>query len=328
MGIARNTSAISAGILAIALGGAIPLAAPAPANARDCAGGGGLLSGVTNTLCSVTDGVAQTVNQVTDVADKVTGGATKPVTKAVDDVVGTTTSTVGTAVNDVGKTVDDTLSAATGSGGQTPAPSSGSGGAAGAVGSAVGSAVGGAVDTVRDVTGAGGAAGPAASPAQALTDGLSKAVRDTCLPLVGGGCVPDADEGRAKRPKEAGAPVPSARPGTLPTEPARPSLSGYAPAADETGSPVRVHPDEDGMIPLLWPGLRLPQMSPATRGAVIRPHRPHDGTGTALTALLLLSAVLATRVVSARRARAEQQESIPFEGGLRVPGRSGRHRLA
>jgi hypothetical protein len=90
----------------------------------------------------------------------------------------------------------------------------------------------------------------------------------------------------------------------------------------------RVSPDEDGAISLLWPGQKIPQLTGRMRSAPVQPSKPYDAAGTAVTAVLLLSALLATRVVSARRARDEQQESIPFEGGMRIPGRSGRHRLA
>ncbi|GAB3898766.1 hypothetical protein GCM10027612_57560 [Microbispora bryophytorum subsp. camponoti] len=75
----------------------------------------------------------------------------------------------------------------------------------------------------------------------------------------------------------------------------------------------------------------MPELRGVPAGARARDHRTYDAAGTALTAVLLLSALLATRVVSARRARAGQQEpdeSIPFEGGLRLPGKTGRHRLA
>ncbi|WP_182880740.1 hypothetical protein [Microbispora sp. H10949] len=327
MGTARKASAISAGALAIALGGGLPLTA-SPAWA-DCTTGGGLVSGITGGVCNLVDGVGRVADGVTDVADKATGGVTEPVTKAVDDTVQTVTGTAGTAVDDIGKTVDDTVKTATG--------------AAGTASDAVGSAGGG-------VTGGGSggsSAGSAPTPVQDLTDGLSRTIQDTCLPLVAGErCAsgdetgtgaggsgrkhrPSATAGRPARPKPSHAPE-----GALPVEPYRPgpaAQSGGAPAAPS--HPV-VDPDADGLIPLLWPGQKMPEF-PGLRGRVtgvpLRDQRPYDAVGTALTAALLLSAVLATRVVSARRARAgqqEPQESIPFEGGLRLPDRSGRHRLA
>ncbi|ETK38062.1 hypothetical protein [Microbispora sp. ATCC PTA-5024] len=336
MGIARNASAISAGALAIALGGGLPLAFAAPAHALDCTNGGGLVSGVTSGLCSVVDGVGGVVDGVTDAADKATGGATQPVTKAVDDAVSTTTGAAGSAVDDVGHAVDDTVNTTVDDVGKAAT------GAVGAVGQTVDGAVqhtgtavndgagsvGGAVDhTVETVKGVTGAGTPSAGPTARLTDGLTKTIRDSCLPLVGGGCAPGAEGGKpgSVAPER---PRPSA--GVLPREPYHPLRPSYVPAGGVSadGDVARVHPDRDGLIPLLWPGQRIPDLIGDLRGGPVRPHKSYDGVGTALTAALLLSAVLATRVVSARRARAEQQESIPFEGGLRMPGRSGRHRLA
>ncbi|MEV4461338.1 hypothetical protein [Microbispora sp. NPDC049633] len=337
MGIVGKASAISAGALAIALAGGLPLAA-SPAQALDCTGGGGLLSGVTGGVCSLVDGVGKLTDGVTDVADKATGGLTEPVTKVVDDTLETTTGAAGTAVHDVGKTVDKA--------GQT---------LTGAADTAVGAA-GGAADTAtgaaaQAVTGGGKGESPAThSPAPSvrkLTDGLTRAVQGTCLPLVAGeGCASqghresgeDADGARHARPagKKPARPKASVTPeGTLPREPYRPRLVAAHEDAPETARRrPKVDPDEDGVIPLLWPGQKLPglpELRGGPAGAPARASRSYDAAGTALTAALLLSALLATRVVSARRARAEQQEpreSIPLEGGLRLPGRSGRHRLA
>ncbi|WP_182902023.1 hypothetical protein [Microbispora sp. H10830] len=330
MGIVGKASAISAGALAITLAGGLPLAA-SPAQALDCTGGGGLVSGITGGVCSLVDGVGRLADGVTDVADKATGGVTEPVTKAVDDTVKTTTEATGTAVNDVGKAVDTA--------GQT---------LTGAAGTAAGAASGAADDASGAVSGATGAltgdgSGTAHSPApgvQKLTDGLTRAVQDTCLPLVAGeDCASHEhrESGGKTRPadKKATRPKASMTPeGTLSPEPYRPRLVAALDDAPETGRTAKVDPDEDGVIPLLWPGQRMPEL-PELRGdsagARARGHRSYDAAGTALTAVLLLSALLATRVVSARRARAGQQEpdeSIPFEGGLRLPGKAGRHRLA
>ncbi|GLX05165.1 hypothetical protein [Microbispora sp. NBRC 16548] len=336
MGIVGKASAISAGALAITLAGGLPLAA-SPAQALDCTGGGGLVSGITGGVCSLVDGVGRLADGVTDVADKATGGVTEPVTKAVDDTLKTTTEATGTAVNDVGKAVDKA--------GQT---------LTGAADTAAGAASGAADDASGAVSGATGAltgdgSGAAHSPApgvEKLTDGLTRAVQDTCLPLVAGedcashgqresgegarsaGKTRPADK-KATRPKASMTPE-----GTLSPEPYRPRLVAALDDAPETGRAAKVDPDEDGVIPLLWPGQRMPEL-PELRGdsagARARGHRSYDAAGTALTAVLLLSALLATRVVSARRARAGRQEpdeSIPFEGGLRLPGKAGRHRLA
>ncbi|MFG1826382.1 hypothetical protein ACGFIJ_28195 [Microbispora bryophytorum] len=356
MGIVGKASAISAGALAITLGGGLPLAA-SPAQAFDCTGGGGLVSGITGGVCSLVDGVGQLTDGVTDVADKATGGLTAPVTKAVDDTLKTTTGAAGTAVNDVGKTVDkagQTLTGATSTataaargatGTATAAATTAATAAATAAGTAVSGATGavsGATEAVRGATGAlTGAAAHSPSPSvQKLTDGLTRAVQDTCLPLVAGeGCASDErresgeDDGKTQAAgKKATRPKASMTPeGTLSPEPYRPRLVAALDDAPDPGRAAKVDPDEDGVIPLLWPGQKMPELRGVPAGARARDHRTYDAAGTALTAVLLLSALLATRVVSARRARAGQQEpdeSIPFEGGLRLPGKTGRHRLA
>ncbi|WP_432922201.1 hypothetical protein ACQPZZ_23935 [Microbispora sp. CA-135349] len=361
MGIVGKASAISAGALAITLAGGLPLAA-SPAQALDCTGGGGLVSGITGGVCSLVDGVGRLADGVTDVADKATGGVTEPVTKVVDNTLKTTTGAAGTAVHDVGKTVDKAGRTLTGAAdtaagaasGAAPAATGAASGAAGKVSEAADTAVGAATEATRAATEAvtGGDAGASAgghSPApgvQQLTDGLTRTVQDTCLPLVAGeGCASrDDHEGtegaqstRKARPagKKTARPKASMTPGgTLPAEPYRPRLVAARDDAPETAHPSKVNPDKEGVIPLLWPGQklpRLPELHGGPAGASARAHRSYDTLGTALTAALLLSALLATRVVSARRARAGQQEpreSIPFEGGLRLPGKTGRHRLA
>ncbi|MEV7804770.1 hypothetical protein AB0O28_17665 [Microbispora sp. NPDC088329] len=357
MGIVGKASAISAGALAITLAGGLPLAA-SPAQALDCTGGGGLVSGITGGVCSLVDGVGRLADGVTDVADKATGGVTEPVTKVVDNTLKTTTGAAGTAVHDVGKTVDKagrTLSgaadtAAGAASGAAPAATGAASGAAGKVSEAADTAVGAATEATRTATEAvtgGDAGGHSPAPGvQKLTDGLTRTVQDTCLPLVAGeGCASrDDHEGtegaqstRKARPagKKTARPKASMTPeGTLPAEPYRPRLVAARDDAPETAHPSKVNPDKEGVIPLLWPGQklpRLPELHGGPAGASARAHRSYDTLGTALTAALLLSALLATRVVSARRARAGQQEpreSIPFEGGLRLPGKTGRHRLA
>jgi hypothetical protein len=87
-----SRTAFSAGVLAVALA-AVPGAAPAAATtaAQDCTRDGGLLSGVTNTLCDVVDTVTGTV-------DSLTGGTTEPVTSGVDKTADEVLGTVGEAV--------------------------------------------------------------------------------------------------------------------------------------------------------------------------------------------------------------------------------------
>ncbi|MGI5289586.1 hypothetical protein ACQEVF_40475 [Nonomuraea polychroma] len=90
-----SRAAISAGVLAVALSTA-PAAASATVSTgsvtgQDCTREGGLLSGVTNTLCDV-------VNTVTDTVDSLTGGTTDPVTSGVDKTTDDVLGRVGTAV--------------------------------------------------------------------------------------------------------------------------------------------------------------------------------------------------------------------------------------
>ncbi|SEH00780.1 hypothetical protein SAMN05444920_117211 [Nonomuraea solani] len=86
-----SRTAISAGVLAVALA-AVPVGAPAASAAvQDCAHDGGLLSGVTNTLCDV-------VKAVTGTVDTLTGGTTDRVTSGVDDTTDEVLGRVGEAV--------------------------------------------------------------------------------------------------------------------------------------------------------------------------------------------------------------------------------------
>ncbi|NBE95903.1 hypothetical protein FE391_04305 [Nonomuraea sp. KC401] len=87
-----SRTAISAGVLAVALG-AVPVAAPAAAAAttQDCTRSGGVLSGVTNTLCDV-------VGAVTGTVDTLTGGVTGKVTDGLDKTTDEVLGRVGRAV--------------------------------------------------------------------------------------------------------------------------------------------------------------------------------------------------------------------------------------
>ncbi|SDK99997.1 hypothetical protein [Nonomuraea jiangxiensis] len=86
-----SRTAISAGVLAVALA-AVPMAAPAAsAAAQDCTRDGGLLSGVTNALCDV-------VNAVTGTVGTLTGGTTDPVTEGVEKTTDEVLGKVGEAV--------------------------------------------------------------------------------------------------------------------------------------------------------------------------------------------------------------------------------------
>jgi hypothetical protein len=288
MGIGRHVSAISAGALALTLGGGTPLLAAGPARAADC-DSHGPLSGVTNSLCQVVDGV-------TDVVDEVTGGTLSTVTDTVDSTVsGVTNSTGGT-----------------GSTGPTSTPSGGP---------------------------------PEDSPsAPVSTGGVGGTVRAACLPLLAG---PECDEKRSAEPRPRASRSPRPRPaesdsdsdsggGTLPTDYPRPPENRPQFLDDGDGDPVPPgEPDGDGMVvkiedaevPLLWPGQFVPALTGDARGGSARPRQPYDPVGTGLTAVLLLSAVLATRVVASRRAREEEEpDGLPLSG---LPMTTGRHhRLA
>ncbi|WP_204077759.1 hypothetical protein [Planotetraspora phitsanulokensis] len=288
-----------------------------PAQAMDCTGSG-LISSVTGGLCSILGGVGDTVDGVTDVVDGATGGLTAPVTKGVDDVVGGVTEGTGGAVSGVGEAVDDTVDSTV-------------------------DVVGGTVKKVTDPLtgtsgGSGGSGGSGSGGSGGGTPGEgAEPTPGACieLPVLGGDC--DGEQAAPPPAKPPAKPRPADRPpartpaGTLPSEPARTiELPRFTPAGGKDVAPdPRVNLDEDGAIPLLWPGNQeIPGLKGGLKSDPVRPSQPYDAAGTALTAALLLSAVLATRVVSARRARMEQLESIPFEGGVRPARTSGRHRLA
>ncbi|WP_431922913.1 hypothetical protein [Nonomuraea jabiensis] len=83
-----SRAAISAGVLAVALAAVPGAATAATADAQDCTRDGGLLSGVTNTLCDV-------VNTLTGTVDTLTGGTTKKVTDGVNDTTDEVLGRVG-----------------------------------------------------------------------------------------------------------------------------------------------------------------------------------------------------------------------------------------
>jgi hypothetical protein len=308
----RHTSAISVSALALALGGGISLltttAADAAVPVRDCGGGAGPLSTVTNGVCQVVAGVTGTVagtvqDTVTPVTDSLNGTSRAPVADPPGDTVG---STVGDSVG-------------------------------GAVGNTVG-------NTVKE------AAKVASTPSAVATGSprLRSVLDQACLPLVGtckakGGAGPAAgggsgghapqrpsghDAGTAGTPPAPRRPAmerPSTSEGLLPADGGTPG-SGASPADGLAGhARPRADPEQLRLPPLLWPGPSLPVLTEHMRAERVRPKKADDDLlGTCLTAALLLSAVLATRVVSTRRAREERPETIPLEP-LRP---RGRHRLA
>ncbi|MFI6503504.1 hypothetical protein [Nonomuraea typhae] len=279
----RSRAAFTTGVLAVALA-AVPVAAPAAAAVQDCTKGGGLLSGVTNSLCEVVDAV-------TDTVDGLTGNATEPVTTGVDETTGDVLGTVGESVP---------------SGKPTPTPTAGDG-------------------------------QPSPSKSSEL---LPTTLSEVCLPVLA--CddqsvldrlAPGPAQTTTTR-EPSPSPTPSARPThrreetqVLPTPAPTPPQS--EPYLIDTTRPVeerRTADTGEPHIDLLWPNPFAEDLAvPLQDRQLVRPSQPaSDAVGTALTALLLASAILATRVAHQRRRRAEQHDSIPFE-----PGRvGGRHRLA
>ncbi|MFI7133148.1 hypothetical protein ACIBQ1_46255 [Nonomuraea sp. NPDC050153] len=86
-----SRAAISAGVLAVALAAVPGAATAASAGAQDCTRDGGLLSGVTNTLCDV-------VSTLTGTVDTLTGGTTEKVTDGLNDTTNEVLGRVGEAV--------------------------------------------------------------------------------------------------------------------------------------------------------------------------------------------------------------------------------------
>ncbi|GII93840.1 hypothetical protein [Sinosporangium siamense] len=300
----RRASAISAGALALALGG-LPVVGAAPAQAAvpglgtarapACEKSGGLLSGLTGGICDI-------VNDVTDVVDELTGSSLNPVT-------GTVTDTTTNVLNGVG-----------GAPQAPPAP---------------------ALPAPEPP----GKPGPAPSARPAPTDGArpgedgAPAARDTHCRA--GRVCESADSAAAQNGPEA--PPPPARPRPPRERPERrahkPAPKTHAPyiperrvhsygsspidgAATGPGKPRKgTSVDVDRMgVTLMWhPDILSTPLGPG----LVRPRaRQSDALGTTLTMALLLSAIIATRFVYAKRRGG--RESIPFEP-LR-PG--GQHRLA
>ncbi|GAT68634.1 hypothetical protein PS9374_04299 [Planomonospora sphaerica] len=289
-------SAISAGALALALGGGIPVvpvvaaASGSVARAADCPQGGGLLGGVTSGLC-------QTVDGVTDAVDGLTGSSLTPVTGGLD-------ATAEKALEPVGE-LAPAERPRTGGGSSSDAPPHGSGGSG-----------------------------------EKKDEGLlPEVLSDVCLPLVRSpecaasaatASVPD----RAVRPTATPSPAESRRPARpqqedreegIPFRPVSPRPPETRTHTTEVRDPVLPEPFavdvEAPRVDPLWPGpltQELQQRMPGERA--VTPTRSSDPLGTALTAALLAAAVLAVRLVHARRA---EEESIPFE-----PFRMGRHRVA
>ncbi|MEU4574322.1 hypothetical protein ACBI99_31255 [Nonomuraea sp. ATR24] len=298
-----SRSAISAGVLAMALA-AVPVAAP-PAQAADCERGGGLLSGVTDSLCGVVEAVTGTVDQLT-------GGLTDPVTDGLDKTTDTVLGTVGEAVPTGRPRASGKPS---GKPAATPDPP--------------------------------GPVEPPEPPDPKVTELLPEPLDEVCLPVVGcdedgvlGGLTTPTptttgpDDGEDDRPadergrREDTTAVPAEVVTTPPGDTVVPP-DNQPHLIDSRQEPVGDKPSadpEDFRIDLLWPNPFAEELGlPADERPVVRPStRASDVVGTALTIILLATAVAATRIVQQRRHRREQSETIPFE-----PARgNGLHRLA
>ncbi|NUW32139.1 hypothetical protein HTZ77_11945 [Nonomuraea sp. SMC257] len=298
-----SRTAGSAGVLATALAATavtvaliVPVAGPAAAD--DCPKGDGLLGGVTGTVCD-------TVGKVTGTVDNVTGGKAKGLTDKVDDTTGKVLGKVGEAV-----------------------------------------------PTVRPGQGRKNDPDPTPTTRDTL---LPTTLGDVCLPVLACDDQSVRDDGPTPGPS-ATALSPAQR---RTAQPGLPTRSGTArqrkdddkhPTATPTAGPTRsaTQPDsqpylldtkqeriseepaadpEEPRIDLLWPHPLVRDLTaPLHDQQIVRPSTPaSDVLGTALTVMLLLSAVAATRVVQQRRHRSDQPDSIPFEPSTAA---NGRHRLA
>ncbi|WP_157548888.1 hypothetical protein [Nonomuraea candida] len=290
-----SRTAISAGVLAVALA-AVPVAAPAASAAvQDCTRGGGLLSGVTDALCEVVDVVTGTVDTLTGgTTEKVTGG----LDKATDEVLGRVGEAVPTTRSSPGRPTLPAPSRSTTP--KTPQP-----GRTGLV-----------PDTLGDVC----------LPVLACED---QRVMGRQSPSATSSPASSAGARTGRGWVNSPAPAPTATATATATAP-RTTRPESTPQLVDTGRPVpekRTAHAEEPRVDLLWPNPFAHELAvPMQDQRVVRPSPPaSDVLGTVLTIALLGSAVLATRIVQQRRQRSEPSESIPFE-----PARAGnsRHRLA
>ncbi|WP_263657362.1 hypothetical protein [Nonomuraea gerenzanensis] len=276
-----SRTAISAGVLAVALV-AVPVAAPAASAAvQDCTRDGGLLSGVTNTLCDVVEAVTGTV-------DTLTGGATDPVTDGVDKTTDEVLGRVGEAVPTT-KSSPATSSSArpSTSSPTTPRPSR----------------TGLVPETLGDVC-----LPVLACDDQGVVDRLTPRPKPSATPTgvrTGRGWESTASAAPAEpratppynRPQSVGSGEPVQEKETAHAEEPRVDLLWPNPFVHELAVPMQ---DQRVVRPT----------PPAS-----------DVLGTVLTIALLGSAVLATRIVQQRRQRTEPTESIPFEPARTGNGR-------
>ncbi|MBB6348379.1 hypothetical protein FHU36_004924 [Nonomuraea muscovyensis] len=292
-----SRTAISAGVLAVALV-AIPLALPiSAALADDCPGGGGLLGGVTDAVCD-------TVDKVTGTVDTLTGDTLKPVTGGLNETTDKVLGKVG-EVAPTRKPGDDA--------GSDPTPSQTA---------LLPEPLDEVCLPVLACTADRRAIGDPSTPAPDVT---SPAPRSSRSPGSDSGTDSTDDDSAIERRAREEATV------TPPTStPWPPDSEPHQLHSDPVDEPVTDEPTadpDDARIDLLWPNPLVKDLTlPMGDRDVVRPSPPaSDVLGTSLTIALLISAIAATRIVQQRRQRVEQPESIPFEP---APANTGRHRLA
>ncbi|WP_084958285.1 hypothetical protein [Thermoactinospora rubra] len=239
-------------------------------------------------LSGLTDRLCDLVDDVTDTVDAVTGDSLGPVTDTADKAVQGVNETVGKVAP------TPTRQPPSQRGEPTPTPS-------------------GLLPSVLE---------------EVCLPGLACEGEGVLDGVVGRTPAPTARPAKP-RPRPSGSPTPREE-SLLPTEAPRPPRR--EPHLIDTGERVLAEPAQraaDTDLPrldLLWPNPFAERLEgPMTGQDVVRPsERGPDVLGTALTAALLASAVLATRIVQQRRRREEDSASIPFQ-----PVRAGgRHRLA
>ncbi|WP_062348596.1 hypothetical protein [Herbidospora yilanensis] len=278
MRIGRPASTLAAGVLAVAIGAAFPLVVAEAARAADC-DRGGLLPGVTDTLCKVVDGA-------TDIVDGVTKGGLQDVTDTVDKVVGGVTgSDSSTSSPAPGQTQD--------SGKPEKDNKTGS-----STGVEAGVTDGGSVDVCGLTCGH--------SPVPTLD---AEPVR--VKPTESAGPAPTGRRGnrRERRPEPRPQFVTTGESITASPEPTPPPVAEPEPVSVDEVAPPLLWPGQ--LIPEL--------MSDTRKVPPVRPRQAYDPVATGLTTLLLVSAVLAARVAWLKRARKEEleamcPESLPLSG--------------
>ncbi|MDH2430174.1 hypothetical protein [Sphaerisporangium sp. TRM90804] len=287
------------------------------------------------------DHVTETVDDLTgarpgpvgETVDDLTGGHLAPVTEAVDDLAGgvgapaaeTVTRHAGDEIDRIITTLDETADRLLGGGGDPP--------------------------PVAEPTAPGPLSSPTPTPPAEPDAGAGLLdppvpLDARCLPVVAP-CEEDTATPAPSSPQDRStlAPAPGAprrpgdadgpsAPGPTPGHPAvtggdrpRGAAGGHGMERSRPSSPASPVADAEAPpLTPLWPGHPLPALADdRLRARQVVPGRHNDAVGTVLTAVLLASAILAARLVHARR-RTEGQGSMPFEGLRRSDPR--RERLA